>query len=100
MRVGKSRTDAIVTTGARTGIETDIEKLVLYKSLVGDFPIVEGAGSNRRNVREHIRIVDGTIVGSYYKDWNASRTMRDTRKPPQLKNVKGYMVEANKSRDL
>ncbi len=64
---GKSRCEAIVTTGDGTGIETPIEKLREYKSLLGDFPLIIGAGVTLSNVREQLKIADGAIVGSYFK---------------------------------
>lgn len=66
----KSRCEAIVTTGAGTGIETPINKLIQYKSILGDFPLVVGAGVNSNNVYEQMKIADGAIVGSYFKGSN------------------------------
>lgn len=61
------RCDAIVTTGAGTGIETPIEKLKEYKRLLEDFPLVVGAGVNLENINEQLRIADAAIIGSYFK---------------------------------
>ncbi len=62
-----SRCEAIVTTGSGTGIETPIQKLKDYKKLLGEFPLVVGAGVNLQNVYEQLQICDGAIVGCYLK---------------------------------
>lgn len=64
---GKSRCDAIVTTGEGTGIETPIEKLINYKTLLKDFPLIVGAGLNSKNIYEQLKICDGGIIGSSLK---------------------------------
>jgi hypothetical protein len=64
---GKSRCDAIVTTGEGTGIETPFEKLRQFKGLLRDFPLVVGAGVTLLNVYEQLQIADGAIIGSYFK---------------------------------
>ncbi len=67
LREGKSRCEAIVTTGSGTGIETPIEKLKEYKRLLGDFTLIVGAGVNRLNAYEQLKIADGAIIGSDFK---------------------------------
>ena len=88
----KSRVDAVVTTGPGTGQETPIKKLEHYKTLLGDFPLIEGAGSTRDNIYEHLRVADGVIVGSYFKPNG------NTELPVQELNVRRYIIEANKAR--
>ena len=61
------RCEAIVTTGSGTGIETPTQKLRDYKRLLGEFPLIVGAGVNLQNVYEQLQICDGAIVGSYFK---------------------------------
>jgi len=92
LEIGKSRCDAIVTTGPATGKETPIEKLRQYRKLLGDFPLIEGAGSNPKNVYEHLRITDGVIVGSYFKPRG------NTQLSVEIELIKAYMIEANKAR--
>ena len=43
--VARNKCDAIVTTGDGTGIETPLDKLRLFRELIGDFPLVVGARS-------------------------------------------------------
>lgn len=64
---GKSRCDAVVTTGEGTGQETPLDKLVKFRGLLRDYPLVVGAGVNLANVSEQLAIVDAAIVGSYFK---------------------------------
>ena len=85
LREGKSRCEAIVTTGDGTGIETPLEKLKQYKSLLGDFPLIVGAGVNLDNVCQQLDIVDGAIIGSYFK------LQKDTQLPVDRKKVASLM---------
>lgn len=64
---GKERCDAIVTTGEGTGIETPIEKLRLFKSRLGDFPLIVGAGVTAKNISDQLIIADGAIIGTNTK---------------------------------
>lgn len=92
LEFAKSKVDAIVTTGSGTGKETPIEKLVQYKGVLNDFPLIEGAGSNKNNVYEHLKIADGVIVGSAYKPDN------DTHLPVEEDLIKEHLNEAKKAR--
>lgn len=82
---GKLRCEAIVTTGSGTGIETPTEKLREYKRILGDFPLIVGAGVNLQNVFEQLQICNGAIVGSYFKPNG------DTNLPIDRKRVKDLM---------
>lgn len=64
------RCEGIVTTGEGTGIETPLEKLLEMRDIIGDFPLISGAGVHKNNVYETSRIVDGIIIGSYVKDYD------------------------------
>lgn len=76
----KARCDVIVTTGEGTGIETPIGKLRRYKEILKDFPLFVGAGVTLENVREQLEIADGAIVGSYFKQENATMNSIDRNK--------------------
>lgn len=89
---GRLETDAIVTTGKGTGKETPLEKLIEYKRVLGEFPLIEGAGSNAQTVYEHLSVADGVIVGSYFKIGG------NTQLPVERKLVRTYMKEANRVR--
>jgi len=70
LKQGKFRCEAIVTTGQGTGIETPINKLKKFKGLLKTFPLIVGAGVNVGNVCEQLNVVDGAIIGSYFKHEN------------------------------
>ena len=67
LRLGMERCDAIVVTGAGTGINTDIEKIQTFRGVIGDFPLIVGAGLTRETCGEQLSIADGAIVGSWFK---------------------------------
>lgn len=79
LEYGKARCEAIVTTGTGTGIETPLEKLSAFKELMGDFPLVVGAGVNSANVYEQMQVCDGAIVGSYFKEYNTLGIVQRSR---------------------
>lgn len=74
---GMARCDAVVTTGDGTGIETPVEKLVAYKNILGDFPLIVGAGLNPCNAYEQLKVADGGIVGSCFKPGKNTSKMVD-----------------------
>ena len=84
---GKSRCEAIVTTGEGTGIETSIEKLREYKRFLRDFPLIVGAGVNDKNICDQLRIADGSIVGSYLKPNGDTRLPIEVEKVSRLNNL-------------
>ena len=63
----KTRCEAIVTTGTGTGIETPLKKLIEFRKILGDFPLIAGAGVNKDNVYEQLKTADSAIIGSYFK---------------------------------
>jgi predicted TIM-barrel enzyme len=77
---GKQKCEAIVTTGSGTGIETPLEKLKEYKILLGNFPLIVGAGVNLYNVKEQLKVCDGAIVGSYFKPYGHTQLKVDQQR--------------------
>jgi len=67
LRLGMERCDAIVVTGEGTGMATPQEKIAEFRSILGDFPLIVGAGVTIDTVGESLRMGDGVIVGSYFK---------------------------------
>lgn len=66
--LGKQRCDAIVCTGVGTGHCTPLEKVMEFKSVVGDVPVIVGAGVEASTARATAAIADGAIVGSWLKE--------------------------------
>lgn len=86
------RCEAIVTTGTGTGIETPLEKLITFKKILRDFPLIVGAGVTKDNAYEQLRAADSAIVGSYFKPNGI--TMLEVEK----ELVKGFMNEVERIR--
>ena len=76
---GMFKTDAIVTTGEGTGIETPTQKLRDFRKIMRTFPLIDGAGVNDKNIMEQIEIVDGIIMGSYLKNYNTKAQIQRER---------------------
>ena len=68
LRIGMRRCDAIVCTGEGTGLATPMQKFSDFKDVVGDFPVVVGAGVTLETAKETAEKSDGVIVGSWFKD--------------------------------
>lgn len=68
---GMKRAEAIVVTGAGTGKETPLEKIMLFRHILGkDYPLIVGAGLTPENAEEQLGIANGAIVGSCLKGGN------------------------------
>ena len=68
LKLGAERCDAIVCTGEGTGIPTPMGKVQEFKAILGDFPVIVGAGVTLDTIQDTFRLSDGAIVGSWFKD--------------------------------
>jgi predicted TIM-barrel enzyme len=68
LKIGMQRCDAIVVTGSGTGVETELSKIIEFRTIVGDFPLIVGAGITPENFEERLSMTNGAIIGSYFKD--------------------------------
>lgn len=94
LTIAMSRCDGIVVTGEGTGMETDLEKIKEFRTLIGnDFPLIVGAGLTAENCSSQLSIANGAIVGSYLKD-----SYKDTG-DVCVDHVKHFMEEVFKLRD-
>jgi predicted TIM-barrel enzyme len=84
--------DAIVVTGAGTGKETPLDKIMQFKRMAGTTPIIIGAGLTPQNVAEQLIHADGAIVGSTFKKFGK------TTNPVDRELVREFMAEVNKLR--
>ncbi|KON90219.1 membrane complex biogenesis protein, BtpA family [Sporosarcina globispora] len=93
LKIGMSRCDGIVVTGTGTGIETDLEKIKEFRTLIGDFPLIVGAGLTAENCDTQLAIADAAIIGSYLKD-----SFKDDG-DVSVKHVKHFMDTLQKVRN-
>lgn len=68
LKIGIQRCDAVVVTGSGTGVETELSKIKEFRSIIGGFPLIVGAGIKPENSKERLAIAEGAIIGSYFKD--------------------------------
>ena len=68
LKEAKNRCDAVCVTGDGTGVQTPLEKLRTFRSVLGEFPLVICSGLNDENCEEQLQIADAAIVGSFFKD--------------------------------
>ena len=58
--------DGIIITGTATGEEASIKEIEIVKKQV-KIPVLVGSGVTIKNIESYLTIVDGLIVGSYFK---------------------------------
>ena len=76
--LGIERCDAIVCTGEGTGMPTSMGKVDAFREVLGDFPIIVGAGVTLDSLTETLHKADGAIVGSWLKfDHNANNPVNE-----------------------
>ena len=69
MELALKRCDAIVVTGAGTGLDTGLEKIRTFGRLIaGRAPLIVGAGLTAETAATQLALADGAIVGSYFKE--------------------------------
>lgn len=68
LALGRQYCDAIAVTGAGTGVDTDMQKIHEFRAILGDFPLVIGAGMTVAQVAAKLAVADAAIVGSTFKD--------------------------------
>lgn len=66
IRQGMKLCDAIVVTGSGTGKETPLDKIKNFRTILGNFPLIIGAGLTPDNISQ-MQYAQGAIVGSYFK---------------------------------
>ena len=86
--------DAVVVTGAGTGKETPLDKIMNFDEflslLKNKKPLIIGAGLTKDNVKEQMAYADGAIVGSAFKPNGNTMKMVDEDL------VKEFMDELNR----
>lgn len=64
---GRERAEAIVVTGEGTGQQTPFYKIRKFREIIGNHPLIVGAGIDHKNAYGQLSISDGAIVGSALK---------------------------------
>ena len=67
LRTGMQRAEAIVVTGAGTGKETPFDKIRRFREIIGEHPLVVGAGLTPDNAYKQLSLSNGAIVGTSLK---------------------------------
>ena len=91
LKLGTERCDAIVVTGEGTGISTDLEKIKTFRTILGDFPLIVGAGMTAETAQQQLAFSDGAIVGSYFKKHGEAQYSVDE------KRVRDFLEQARKA---
>lgn len=73
LRIGATRCDAVCVTQDATGQETSLARIEQFRSTLGSHPLLVCAGVTAQNAKAQLRIADGAVVGSFFKD-----TYKDT----------------------
>lgn len=68
LAIAKTRCNAVCVTQDRTGQETSMTKIQSFRDGLGDFPLIVSAGATAENAGKALKIADGIIAGSYFKD--------------------------------
>lgn len=92
LRKGKSRAEAIVVTGAGTGMETPLRKIKKFRETIGEHPLVVGAGLAVGNAYEQLCISNGAIVGTCFKKDG------DTQNPVDRVKIRDFMSVVREAR--
>lgn len=93
IEIGMKRAEAIVVTGEGTGKETPIDKVAQFKNILGNFPLIVGAGVTTSTVGKYLSLSDGIIVGSAFKPYN------NTTSKVNKTLVREFMSEVKNVRD-
>lgn len=93
IEIATKRADAVVVTGKGTGKETSLDKIKEFRNLLGEYPLIVGAGVTPLNVHDQLSIADGAIVGSCFKLGGL------TTQKIQRNLVKEFMHEVKKVRN-
>jgi predicted TIM-barrel enzyme len=93
---GMKRAEAVVVTGAGTGIQTPIHKIKRFKDILGQHPLVVGAGLDASNAYEQLCLADGAIVGTSLKFDNNTFNMIDRQR---VRDFMSVVKEARKYKE-
>jgi uncharacterized protein len=84
--------DAVIVSGERTGSETPAE-VVQEVRRAAEAPVLVGSGAKPENIGSIFSLVNGMIVGSYFKSAGQANNFVERSR------VKAFMAEVNKLRN-
>ena len=87
LKIGKERCNAVVVTGAGTGIDTGTRKIQQFRDALGDFPLFVGAGMTAETCDAQLSIADGAIIGSWFKENGSTEAPVDPERVKALMNI-------------
>lgn len=93
LQKAERRCDVVCVTGDGTGMQTPLDKIKEFKKYLGEFPFIICSGLNEENAYEQLKIADGAVVGSFFKD-----TGKDTG-DVSLEKVERLMTVVKKLRN-
>ena len=93
LKTAMTRCDVIGVTQNATGEETSMERIFRFREGIGDFPLFVCAGLRDDNVKEQLRIGDGAVVGSFFKD-----TYKDDGEV-DLEHIRRFMEQVRQLRE-
>ena len=100
LKIGMQRAEAIVVTGEGTGMPTPLDKIIRFREVLGDHPLVVGAGLTPSNAYEQLCIADGAIVGSSLKQNSNTRNPIDAHLVREFMSIVHEVREYKKKRQI
>ncbi|MBT4824805.1 membrane biogenesis protein [Candidatus Woesearchaeota archaeon] len=93
LKIGMQRAEAIVVTGQGTGKETPLDKIRKFREIIGDHPLIVGAGLTPENAYEQLCLSNGAIVGTCFK------VDDKTYNPLDRQKIKDFMAVVKQARE-
>ena len=87
LTIGKERCNAVVVTGAGTGVDTGVEKIRQFRDALGDYPLFVGAGMTAETCEAQLAVADGAIVGSWFKQDGKTEAPVDPNRVKQFMEI-------------
>ena len=76
-----------------TGQETSMKKIQEFRDIIGDFPLIVGAGLTAENCTKQFAVADGGIVGSWVKDTHIATGTVDEKNVQKLIAVRDALLK-------
>ncbi|GBC78537.1 hypothetical protein HRbin08_02033 [bacterium HR08] len=91
--IERGRADAIILSGVATGQETSPERIREAKAVARATPVLVGSGVTVENVADILRVADGVIVGTFFKQDGV------VHRPVDVERVKAFMRVVARARE-